>query len=107
MITMTERAAEQVKRIATEEDNAGKMLRVGVLPGGCSGFSWDLRFDDQTTEHDEVLEFFGVQVVCDKRTYKLIGGTEIDYAPGIEAAGFKFGNPKSKSSCGCGTSFEV
>ena len=107
MITLTERAADKVRRIAEEEGKVGQMLRVGVLPGGCSGFSWDLKFDDAVTEHDEVLEFFGVKVVCDKRTYKIIGGTEIDFVPGIEAAGFKFGNPQSTSSCGCGTSFEI
>ena len=106
MITLTERASVEVKRIISEKGlPEGSALRVGVKGGGCSGFSYTLGFDDSIGETDQVSEVGDLRVVCDPKSFLYLNGTEIDYEDGLMGRGFKFGNPNATNSCGCGESF--
>jgi iron-sulfur cluster insertion protein len=107
MITITEKAAEKVHEIAKEEDLGGQGLRLRVVGGGCAGFSYDLYFEDKPTEMDEEFESRGVKLFIDPLSYQYLDGTEIDYVESLQGAGFKFGNPNVKSTCGCGSSFSA
>ena len=108
MITITERAASEVKRIVSEQKlPAETALRVGVKGGGCSGFSYTLGFDDQTSETDQIVDVDGVKVVCDPKSFLYLNGTQIDFEDNLMGRGFKFGNPNAAKSCGCGESFSV
>jgi iron-sulfur cluster assembly protein len=108
MITITERAAEEVRRIIAEQKLAeGTALRVGVKGGGCSGFSYTLGFDDQINEMDQISQVDDVQVVCDPKSFLYLNGTQIDFEDNLMGRGFKFGNPNASNSCGCGESFSV
>jgi iron-sulfur cluster insertion protein len=107
MITLTDKAATKVKEIAETEKLIGQGLRLRVIGGGCSGFSYDLYFEDQVGDLDEKFESNGVALYVDPMSYQYLEGTEIDYIEGLHGAGFKFNNPNSKGSCGCGSSFSV
>ena len=107
MITLTEIAANKVKEIAKAEGLEGQGLRLQVKGGGCSGFQYDLYFDEKPTEMDEVIEIQGVQIFMDPLSMQYLEGTQIDYVEGLHGAGFKFENPNVKGSCGCGSSFSV
>ena len=80
-------------------------LRILVRAGGCAGFSYDMDFDDTTKATDTVFAYFGVELVVDKKSLALLSGTEIDYVETLQSSGFKFNNPNSSASCGCGQSF--
>lgn len=108
MIALTERASTKVKEIQQTEGLQGQCLRVRVIGGGCSGFSYDLFFDDELNEEvDERFESQGVPLYVDMMSLTYLEGTEIDYVEGLHGAGFKFLNPTAKSTCGCGSSFSV
>jgi iron-sulfur cluster insertion protein len=107
MITITDKAALKVKEIADAESLAGQGLRLRVVGGGCAGFSYDLYFEDKVGEMDEQFESNGVKLYVDPMSYQYLEGTEIDYIEGMHGAGFKFNNPNSKGSCGCGSSFSA
>ncbi|MEM1416209.1 MAG: iron-sulfur cluster insertion protein ErpA [Myxococcota bacterium] len=104
---LTERAAEKVKEIREAEGLEGQGLRVRVIGGGCSGFSYDLFFEDETTELDQHFESHGIPLYVDMMSLQYLEGTEIDYVEEIHGAGFKFGNPQAKQTCGCGSSFSA
>jgi iron-sulfur cluster insertion protein len=107
MITITDKAALKVKEIAEAESLVGQGLRLRVVGGGCAGFSYDLYFEDKVGEMDEEFESNGVKLYVDPMSYQYLEGTEIDYIEGLHGAGFKFNNPNSKGSCGCGSSFSA
>lgn len=108
MITITERAAHEVRRIVTEQSLPNESaLRVGVKGGGCSGFSYTLGFDDRVGEIDQVFESHGVRIVCDPKSFLYLNGTQVDFEESLMGRGFKFGNPNAAKSCGCGESFSV
>jgi iron-sulfur cluster insertion protein len=107
MITITEKAASKVLEIAKEEDLGGQGLRLRVIGGGCAGFSYDLYFEDKPTEMDEEFTDRGVKLYVDPLSFQYLDGTEIDYVESLSGAGFKFGNPNVKSTCGCGSSFSA
>jgi iron-sulfur cluster assembly protein len=108
-LTLTENAASEVKRIMTEQKMPEKIvLRIGVAGGGCSGFEYQLGFDDHVDEQvDDVSEMHGIRVAVDKKSTLVLDGTEIDFYTGIEKRGFVFNNPNATQSCGCGSSFQV
>ena len=107
MVLLSDKAAEKVKEIRGEEAiEETYALRLKVQGGGCSGFSYDLFFD-QPQEGDRPFEVKGVKVICDEMSLMYLLGTEIDYVEGLHGAGFKFNNPNVKSTCGCGSSFSV
>jgi iron-sulfur cluster assembly accessory protein len=106
-LTLTPVAAEKVLEIRKAEDiEDSYSLRVKVIGGGCAGFQYDLFFDEHA-EGDNVFELHGVKLVCDQMSFMYLMGTEIDYVEGLQGAGFKFGNPNTTGSCGCGSSFSV
>ena len=108
-ITLTEKAASEVKRIIEEQKlEEGTLLRVGVAGGGCSGFSYQLGFDKAFSEgEDAKYACHGIDVVVDKKSALYLDGTTVDYYDGIEKRGFTFENPNATKSCGCGSSFQA
>ncbi len=108
-ITLTERAATEVKRIIEDQKlEDGTSLRVGVTGGGCSGFSYSLGFDKAFDEKmDSKHEYHGVDVVVDKKSALYLDGTTVDFYDGVEKRGFTFENPNAVKSCGCGSSFQA
>ncbi len=107
MIKITEKAALTVREIAEAEALVGQGLRLRVVGGGCAGFSYDLYFEDKVGEMDEQFESNGVKLYIDPMSFQYLENTEIDYVEGLHGAGFKFNNPNSKGSCGCGSSFSL
>ncbi len=107
LVALSQKAAEKVMEIRKEEAiEDGYSLRLKVQGGGCSGFSYDLYFD-QPQETDHSFEVHGVKLLCDQMSLMYLMGTEVDYVEGLHGAGFKFNNPNVKSTCGCGSSFSV
>jgi iron-sulfur cluster insertion protein len=107
LVKLSLRAAEKVKAIRAEEKiEEGYGLRLKVMGGGCSGFAYDLFFD-QPQEVDQSFESQGVKMLCDQMSLMYLVGTEIDYVESVQGSGFKFTNPNVKSTCGCGSSFSV
>lgn len=107
MLTLTTKAAEKVREIQDAEGLHDQGLRVKVVGGGCSGFSYDLFFEDETTDLDQRFESHGVPLFVDMMSFQYLEGTEIDYVEGLHGAGFKFVNPQAKATCGCGSSFSA
>jgi iron-sulfur cluster assembly accessory protein len=106
VVTLTPPAVDMVKRIRAKEGLPdGHALRVAVVGGGCSGFSYQLDFDDKVQEGDEVVEYEGVMVRVDPTSAQYLRGIEIDYVNSLSGGGFKFINPNAKHTCGCGSSF--
>jgi iron-sulfur cluster assembly accessory protein len=106
VVTLTPPAVDMVKRIRAKEGlPEGHALRVAVVGGGCSGFSYQLDFDDKAQDGDEVVEYEGVLVRVDPTSAQYLRGIEIDYVNSLSGGGFKFINPNAKHTCGCGSSF--
>lgn len=106
-IVLTGEAVQKV-RSAMKREGAGpeKALRLGVVGGGCSGFSYTMGFDEPKSD-DAVFTFEDVRVVIDPASREYLDGTIIDYVTGLHGAGFKFENPKATRTCGCGSSFSA
>ena len=107
MLNLTTRAAEKVKEIRDTEGLGGQGLRVRVIGGVCAGFSYDLFFEDETSDLDQTFESHGIPIYVDMMSAQYLDGTEIDYVEGLQGAGFKFVNPQAKQTCGCGSSFSA
>ena len=109
-LVLTAKAAEKImEALKLEGEQTGKTyvaVRVSVVGGGCSGFQYDLYFDEPA-EGDQSFTSNGVRLVCDQMSFMYLMGTQIDYVEGLQGAGFKFGNPNTTGSCGCGSSFSV
>ncbi len=106
-LTLTEVAASKVAEIRSAEDiESHYALRVKVMGGGCAGFQYDLYFDEPV-DGDQVFESNGVRLISDSMSFMYLMGTSIDYVEGLQGAGFKFNNPNTTGSCGCGSSFSV
>lgn len=106
-LQLTETAAEMVKAAMRREGLSDHALRVSVVGGGCSGFQYNLNFDNTTRPDDTVVEINGVRLVVDATSAPYLAGTTIDYVKGLHGAGFKFLNPKATRTCGCGSSFSA
>ena len=105
MVTMTETAAKKVTDLRLEEGKPEGGLRIRVVGGGCSGMSYELGWEDQQAEGDDVIEQHGIKVYIDKHSAPYLSGSEIDYVENnMMGAGFAIKNPNVKSSCGCGQS---
>ncbi len=107
MLTVTPVASVKVKEIMLQQTPSPNALRVAVVGGGCSGFSYHMAFENQVNDSDNVYEFTGLKVLVDQMSEMYLDGVEIDYIETLEGAGFKFNNPNVKSTCGCGSSFTV
>ena len=108
MITFTERGAEKVQEFlasqGAEIQTAG--LRVGVRGGGCSGFQYQLAFDEQR-EGDVIFDNHGLRILVDNQSLPYVDGSSIDYVDSLQGAGFQVNNPNVVAACGCGSSFRV
>ncbi|OBY80811.1 hypothetical protein BBG47_04090 [Paenibacillus sp. KS1] len=107
MITISDEAIEKIKEMIAQEENENMFLRVGVRPGGCSGFSYGMGFDDEETEEDVYLEIGGMKVVIDKESVPHLSGLTIDYKESGMSGGFTIDNPNAVATCGCGSSFRT
>ena len=108
-LVLTEKAAIEVKRVMAESDTEpGAMLRIGVTGGGCSGLSYDFRFDQEFDDaNDSKTEQHGITLIVDKKSALYLDGTTVDWHDGIDKRGFTFNNPNAVKSCGCGSSFQA
>lgn len=107
-VSMTEKAAKEIRKIMDDEGMAAEtVIRIGVQGGGCSGFSYSLNWDTETSEKDRISDFFGVKLAVEKKFDPYLDGTVIDFYDGLEKRGFVFNNPNVAKSCGCGSSFQV
>ena len=105
-ITLTPQAVTKVREIMAQQSEAYEGLRLRVVGGGCSGFQYQMFFDKEAGD-DPAFDFGGLKVFVDERSLMYINGTQIDYIDGLHGAGFKFENPNTKGTCGCGESFQV
>jgi iron-sulfur cluster assembly accessory protein len=106
-VVLTPNAVSKVKEIMTQQDPVPAGLRIGVVGGGCSGFSYNMSFENSPGIMDKVLTFDDLKVFVDATSIMYLQGCTVDYVETLEAAGFKFENPNVKSTCGCGSSFSV
>jgi iron-sulfur cluster assembly accessory protein len=104
-ITLTPKAVNAVKLAIDEEGLSGHGLRVAVVGGGCSGYSYALDFEEESEDEDLALDFEGLSVFVDPHSAELLGPTEIDYVETLQKKGFVFNNPNATRTCGCGSSF--
>jgi iron-sulfur cluster assembly accessory protein len=106
-ISLTPNAIAKIKGIMAQQNPAPAGLRVGVVGGGCSGFSYSLQFDNSAGMMDKMFDMDGLKVFVDATSIMYLNGCRVDYVETLEGAGFKFENPNVKSTCGCGSSFNV
>ncbi len=109
MITVSDTAKQKVRSLMQEEGyNAERdFVRVGVKSGGCSGLSYELKFDKEVGETDKVFEDNAVRIVVDKKSFLYLVGTILEYSGGLNGKGFVFNNPNAQRTCGCGESFSL
>ena len=108
MFEVSTKAADEIRRLLSEDDEIEDgYLRVRVVPGGCSGFSYEMGFDDETEENDQIIEAQGVKIAIDEFSFPYIKGGTLDFKDGLNGTGFHINNPNAVGSCGCGTSFTV
>lgn len=107
MVTLTETATKKVETLRLEEGKPEMGLRLRVVGGGCSGFSYELGWEDAAQEGDQVVEASGVKVYVDPNSVQYVGGAQIDFVDSLYGSGFSINNPNSKGSCGCGHSFQA
>jgi iron-sulfur cluster assembly protein len=107
MIQLTERAVDKVKEILDQQDPKPAGLRIAVVGGGCSGFSYSMAFEANPNMLDKTYDYNGLRVFVDQASLLYLDGCEVDYVETLEGAGFKFNNPNVKSTCGCGSSFSA
>lgn len=106
-VTLTPQAIAKVREIMATQDPVPAGLRLGVVGGGCSGFQYSMSFESQPGMMDKVLNFDGLKVFVDSTSLMYLNGCVVDYLETLEASGFKFDNPNTKSTCGCGSSFSA
>lgn len=106
-VSLTPNAVSKVKEIMAQQNPLPAGLRVGVVGGGCSGFSYSMSFENSPGMMDKVFEMEGLKVFVDATSVMYLDGCRVDYVETLEGAGFKFENPNVKSTCGCGSSFQV
>jgi iron-sulfur cluster assembly protein len=109
MIKVSEIAKKKVIQMMSEDgfDANNDFVRVGVKSGGCSGLSYDLKFDKNKSEGDKVFTDNGVQIIVDKKSFLYLVGTTLEYSGGLNGTGFVFQNPNANRTCGCGESFSL
>jgi iron-sulfur cluster assembly protein len=108
MIQVTDKAKERIVDLRQEEGfDEAYNVRVSVKGGGCSGLMYDLDFDDQIQDNDEVFEDKNLKILVDKKSILYLLGTTLDFTDGLNGKGFQFINPNASRTCGCGESFAV
>ena len=106
-LVFTDAAAHKVRELIAEENNPNLKLRVYISGGGCSGFQYGFTFDEQSADDDLAVVNDGVTLVVDPLSLQYLMGAEIDYAENLNGAQFVIRNPNAKTTCGCGSSFNV
>jgi iron-sulfur cluster assembly protein len=109
MVSVTDRAIQQLVGLMEKEGITPEThnLRVGVVGGGCSGLSYQMKFDDKIDSSDTVVDLESIKVIINKLSLLYLVGTELDYQDGLNGKGFEWNNPNSTRTCGCGESFSV
>lgn len=107
MIQLTERAVDKVKEILVSQEPQPTGLRIAVVGGGCSGFSYSMAFENTPSMLDKTYNYNGLKIFVDQASLLYLEGAEVDYVETLEGSGFKFNNPNVKSTCGCGSSFSA
>ncbi|MDA7706514.1 MAG: iron-sulfur cluster assembly accessory protein [Flavobacteriaceae bacterium] len=109
MIKVSETAKSKVLQLMQDDgfDPTNDFVRVGVKSGGCSGLSYDLKFDKSQSAGDKLFEDNGVKIVVDTKSFLYLIGTTLEYSGGLNGAGFVFNNPNANRTCGCGESFSL
>ncbi|QOY89966.1 HesB/IscA family protein [Paludibaculum fermentans] len=107
MITLTQTAVGKVKEILDAQEPKPEGLRISVVGGGCSGFSYSMAFENAPGMLDKTYKYGDLKVFVDQASMLYLDGAEVDYVESLEGSGFKFNNPQVKSTCGCGSSFSV
>ncbi|MGY6649332.1 HesB/IscA family protein [Wenyingzhuangia sp. IMCC45574] len=109
MIKVSDTAKKKVVELMTDDgyNATSDFVRVGVKSGGCSGLSYDLKFDKEELEGDKVFEDNGVKIIVDKKSFLYLVGTTLEYSGGLNGTGFVFNNPNANRTCGCGESFSL
>ena len=107
MVTVTDTAAEKIRTLLSEKGTEGHGLRMGVMGGGCSGFQYQLDFEEQQGEMDQVFEINGVKIFIDMKSSLYLNGVTLDFHDGLMGTGFKIENPNARTTCGCGESFSA
>lgn len=109
MIKVSETAKRKVVELMQDEgyNATSDYVRVGVKSGGCSGLSYDLKFDNSHQDDDKVFEDNGVKIIVDKKSFLYLIGTTLEYSGGLNGTGFVFNNPNANRTCGCGESFSL
>ena len=107
MITLTEKAMKKVATLQEQEGKVGYPLRLRVVGGGCSGYSYSMDFDQAVEEGDVMFENQGVKIVTDPKSLAMLDNAQVDWVDAMTGAGFTISNPNAKGSCGCGHSFSV
>jgi iron-sulfur cluster assembly accessory protein len=106
-VSLTPNAVAKVKEIMAQQNPVPAGLRIGVVGGGCSGFSYSMQFENGAGMMDKTFDMDGLKVYVDATSVMYLNGCVVDYVETLEGAGFKFENPNVKSTCGCGSSFSV
>ena len=106
-MVITDKAISKVKEMASQQNLQGHGLRLMVVGGGCSGFTYDMDLENQENDGDSVIEREGLKVYVDPMSYQYLDGTTIDYIESFKFSGFHFENPNATRTCGCGSSFAV
>ncbi|MAP05755.1 MAG: iron-sulfur cluster assembly accessory protein [Formosa sp.] len=109
MINVSDTAKHKVQNLMKEDgfNPNTDFVRVGVKSGGCSGLSYDLKFDKDKKENDKVFESNGVKIIVDTKSFLYLIGTTLEYSGGLNGTGFVFKNPNANRTCGCGESFSL
>jgi iron-sulfur cluster assembly protein len=107
MVQLTEKAVGKVKEIMASQEPAPAGLRISVVGGGCSGFSYSMVFENQPSMLDKTYNYEGLKVFVDQASMLYLDGAEVDFVESLEGSGFKFNNPNVRSTCGCGSSFQA
>lgn len=106
-MSFTDNAARKVRALIEEEGNDNLKLRVYITGGGCAGFSYGFKFDEEAKEDDTQVENHGVTLLVDPMSIQYLAGSEVDYTEGLQGAQFIVKNPNATSTCGCGSSFSI
>src|SRR5580704_3866886 len=107
MVNLTETAVSKVKEILDTQEPKPAGLRISVVGGGCSGFSYSMAFENTPNVLDKTYNYNGLKVFIDQASLLYLDGAQVDYVESLEGSGFKFNNPQVKSTCGCGSSFSA
>jgi iron-sulfur cluster assembly protein len=107
MVKLTDTAIGKVREILDSQEPKPSGLRISVVGGGCSGFSYSMAFENTPNMLDKTYNYEGLKVFVDQASLLYLDGAEVDYVETLEGSGFKFNNPQVKSTCGCGSSFSV